>query len=406
MNPSQPQPPDRFIGLDIHKAYFVAIGVNRAQEQIFGPQRVDNWQLGSWIGKHLTRQDALVLEMTTNTYPFYDALVPHVHSVLVVHPPHVALIVRAQVKTDRKAALALAQLHAAGLLTGVWIPPEEIRDLRTISAQRQKLVRLQTQAKNRLQNVLHRHHFTPPGTDLYHEKHKDWWKELPVTALEQVTIQSNLATLRFVQEQLVTVRQALAKAVADDLRLPLLVQLPGINLLGAVTLLAAIGDISRFPSSTQLVGYAGLGARVHDSGQLHQTGRITKAGRRDLRHVMVEAAQQAVRVHPHWKEVFARLELRLGRSKAIVAIARKLLVAVWHVLHEEEVDCHADATQVACAFFAYAYKVGVKNLPEGQSALQFTRSQLDRLGIGTELTEIPWGSKRFKLPPSTLLTHP
>lgn len=139
-----------------------------------------------------------------------------------------------------------------------------------------------------------------------------------------MTIQSNLATLRFVQEQLVTVRQALAKAVANDLRLPLLVQLPGINLLGAVTLLAAIGDISRFPSSTQLVGYAGLGARVHDSGQLHQTGRITKAGRRDLRHVMVEAAQQAVRVHPHWKDVFERLEVRLGRSKAIVAIARKL----------------------------------------------------------------------------------
>lgn len=75
---------------------------------------------------------------------------------------------------SRKAALALAQLHAAGLLTGVWMPPEEIRDLRTISAQRQKLVRLQTQAKNRLQNVLHRHHFTPPGTDLYHEKHKEW----------------------------------------------------------------------------------------------------------------------------------------------------------------------------------------------------------------------------------------
>jgi hypothetical protein len=52
------------------------------------------------------------------------------------------------------------------------------------------------------------------------------------------------------------------------------------------------------------------------------------------------------------------LEVRLGRSKAIVAIARNLLVAVWHVLHEETVDCHADATQVACAFFAYAYTVG------------------------------------------------
>ena len=134
--------PARFVGLDIHKSYFVAIGVNTAQEQVFGPQRVDNWRLETWIERNLTPQDAVVLEMTTNTYAFYDALVPHVHSVLVVHPPHVALIVRAQVKTDKKAALALAQLHAAGLLTGVWMPPQDIRDLRALCAQHQKLVRM------------------------------------------------------------------------------------------------------------------------------------------------------------------------------------------------------------------------------------------------------------------------
>jgi transposase len=392
--------PSRFIGLDIHKAYFVAIGVTATQEQVFGPQRVDNWRLDTWIREQLTPHDAVVLEMTTNTYAFYDALAPHVHSVLVVHPPHVALVVRAQVKTDRKAALALAQLYAAGLLTGVWMPPPAIRDLRALCAEREKLVRMQTQAKNRLQNVLHRHHLAPPGTDPYHPKHTEWWEALAVQPLEQVTIQSQLATLRFAQAQIALVQKALAKAVADDPRMPLLVQLPGINLIGAISLLAAIGDITRFPDAKQLVGYAGLGARVHDSGQLHQTGRITKAGRRDLRHVMVEAAQHAVLVHPHWKVVYARLNIRLGRSKAIVAIARKLLVAVWHVLHEQAVDRHADATQVACAFFAYAYKVGVKNLPAGQSALQFTRAQLDRLGIGMELTEIPWGSKRFTLPPS------
>jgi transposase len=378
----------------------VAIGVNAAQEPLFGPHRVENLQLEHWIHAHLTHEDAVVLEMTTNTYQFYDALVAHVHSVTVVHPPHVALVTRAQVKTDRKAALALAQLHAAGLLTGVWMPPQEIRDLRAICAQRQKLVRMQTQAKNRLQSVLHRRHILPLEGDLYHEKQATWWQALPLTPLEQVTIQSQLATLRFVQEQLSMVQQALAQAVAADPRLPLLVQLPGVSLLNAVTILAAIGDIMRFPSAAQLVGYAGLGARVHASGQAYQTGRITKAGRRDLRTAMVEAAQHAVRSNAHWQAVYEHLEVRLGRPKAIVAVARKLLVAVWHVLHEETVDRHADATQVACAFFAYAYKVGVKNLPEGQSALEFTRAQLDRLGIGAELTEIPWGSKRFKLPPS------
>jgi hypothetical protein len=102
----------------------------------------------------------------------------------VVHPPHVALVTRAQVKTDHKAVLALAQLHAAGLLTGVWMPPE-IRDLRARCAQRQKLVRMQTQAKNRFQSVLHRRHTLPSEGNLYDEKQAAWWQALPLTPLSR-----------------------------------------------------------------------------------------------------------------------------------------------------------------------------------------------------------------------------
>jgi len=152
-----------------------------------------------------------------------------------------------------------------------------------------------------------------------------------------------------------------------------------------------------------LVGYAGLGTRVHDSGKSHNSGRITKTGRRDLRRSMVNAANHAIEHHPHWKKEFERLEPHLGRSKAVVAIARKLLVAVWHVLSEKAADRFADPANVARSFFTYAYRVGVRNLPEGRSALSFTREQLDRLGIGQDLLEIPWGSKPHKLPASKLL---
>ena len=177
---------------------------------------------------------------------------------------------------------------------------------------------------------------------------------------------------------------------------------PGDRLISAATLLAAIGDIARFPDAKHLVGYAGLGARVHDSGRTHHGGRITKAGRKDIRWTMVEAARHAARTHAYWKGQFARLEPRLGKAKAYVAIARRMLVAVWHILSEETADCHADAQQVACAFFAHAYRVGVRNLPGGLSALAYTRQQLDRLGLGAELTSLPWGSKHYKLPPSSL----
>lgn len=392
--------PARFIGLDIHKAYLVAAGVDRDQTQVLPTQRVDWERFEPWVKKHLTRQDAVVLEMTTNTWEVYDLLLPHVHSVTVVHPPHVALIVRAQVKTDRKAALSLAQLHAAGLLVGIWVPRNEVRDARALIAQRSKMVRLATTAKNRLHSTLHRHHLAAPDSSLpFSPKQEEFWTDLPISEIERVTALCNWETVQFAERQKDLLEQGIAQVAAQDERVPLLVQLPGVGLIVAMTILAAIGSIERFPDSRQLVGYAGLGARVHDSGQLHATGRITKAGRKDLRHAMIQAAQHAARSHPHWRAEFQRLEPRLGRPKAIVAIARKLLVAVWHVLTKAEADRFAVPQLVANSFFAHAYRLGIDNLPAGQSALQYTRRQLDRLGLGRELTEIPWGSKRFKLPP-------
>ena len=114
------------------------------------PQRVPLVHLDAWVRKSLSPQDAVVLEMTTNTWQLHDDLLPYVGSVTVVHPPHVALITRAQVMTDKIAASILARLHAKGLLVGIWLPPKEVRELRALMAHRNKMTRLATQAKNRL----------------------------------------------------------------------------------------------------------------------------------------------------------------------------------------------------------------------------------------------------------------
>ena len=394
--------PTRFIGLDIHKEYFVAIGINQQREIVFGPRRVSVYQLEDWILRYLTKEDTVVLEMTTNTYLFYDALLPHVHSVLVVHPPHVALVTKVSVKTDKKAALALAQLHAAGLLEGVWIPPHSVRDLRALLAQREKMVRLSTMAKNRLHSLLHRNHLILPGKSISPDQ-REWWNELALSETEQVMVSSDLDTLEFAQKQIEKIEEHLKRESLQDPRIPLLIQLPGVAMLTAITILAAIGEIERFPNAKQLVGYAGLGTRVRDSGMTHATGRITKAGRKDLRRAMVNAANHAVLHHVHWKKELQRLKPHLGRSKAIVAIARKLLVAVWHVLHEEVADRNADPHAAAVSFLNYAYRLGVKKHLKGKSALAFTREQLDRLEIGQELETVRWGSSCYKLPPSRLL---
>ena len=394
--------PMRFVGLDIHKEYFVAVGVNSERRMIFGPQRVSNYQLDEWILRHLTHEDSVVLEMTTNAYLFYDSLLPHVHSVIVVHPAHVALVTQVDVKTDKKAALALAELHAVGLLTGVWIPPHEVRDMRSLIAQREKMVRLSTIAKNRLHAVLHRKPLIIAENSFSPEQ-RSWWESLPLSETEKLLVGSDLDTLEFAQRQANYIEVNLKQKSLHDERIPYLIQLPGIAWLTAMTILAAIGDISRFETAKKLVGYAGLGTRVHDSGMTHSSGRITKSGRKDLRQAMVNAANHAVQNHPHWKQAMARLEPHLGRSKAIVAIARKLLVAVWHVLSEKVADRFADPQKVASSFLHLAYQVGARNLPNRISALAFTREQLDHLGVGEDLQQIDWGSRPLRLPPSQRL---
>lgn len=395
--------PKRFIGLDIHKKYFVAAGVDAKLNQVLGPHEAPMRYLERWAKKNLTAEDAVVLEMTTNTYVVYDTLQPLVHSVTVVHPPHVALIVRAQVKTDKKAALNLAQLHAAGLLPGVWIPPVEVRELRALIAQRWKMVKLSSIAKCRLHAVTHRHDIElPEGWEPFSEEMRGWWEHLKVSPLERHCLMSDLATLDFARSQVEFIENAIKEIAAKDERIPLLVQITGIGLLTAITILAAIGEISRFPSAKQLVGYAGLGARVHASGEMFATGRITKAGRKELRWAMVEAARHAVQDHPHFKVEYERLCKTIGKKQAMVATARKLLVVVWQLLAKGTADKFADPVQVACSMFAFAHRVRVKNLPNGMSALQFTRSQMDRLGIGQNVLVVPWGTKSFKLPPSKL----
>lgn len=215
---------------------------------------------------------------------------------------------------------------------------------------------------------------------------------------------SNLNTLEFAQKQVEQIELCLKQESGQDERIPLLVQLPGVAFLTAITTLAAIGDITRFPNAKKLVGYAGLGARIHDSGMTHNSGRISNAVRKDLRRAMVNAANHAVQYHAHWKKELAQMKPHLGRSKAIVAIARKLLVALWHVLSRQVADRFAEPRDVARSLLAHAYKVGMKNLPEQQPPIAFTRNRLDRLhiGIDLDLKEVRWGSDYRKLPLSKL----
>jgi len=395
---------ERHLAVDLHKAYLVVGGVNPQQEVVLSPRRMELSAWPKWAAANLHASDVLVVEATGNAWTFYDQTVAHVGRVLVANARKVALIAQARVKTDKLDVLKLARLSVANLIPEVWVPPQYVRELRGLLSHRQQVVKRQTMLKNRLQSLLHQQQVPQPAGDLFAAKQRDWWEGLPLNPTQKLQMRHDLEGLTHLHTQL--------QEIDDELRrlstsapwaehVTYLMQLPGIGLIHAMTLLAAIGEVTRFTHAKQLVGYSGLGAGVHDSGQTHRNGHITKEGRRDLRRVMVEAAWIAVETHPHWKAEFAHLTHHLPKHKAIVAIARKLLVVVWHVLSERAADRHADPDMVAFKLMTWCWKL----TPEQRGGLttrqacpersrRVVRYHLLRLQLGDELTLVIRGGAR------------
>ena len=123
------------------------------------------------------------------------------------------------------------------------------------------------------------------------------------------------------------------KAKADE-RVRWLKTIPGIGECSAMMLLAEIGDLGRFGSKEALCSYAGLVPRVRESAGKAARGGITRQGSSALRWIMVEAAQVATRCSPAAKRYYERLLRKKHKHVARVALARKLLIAVYALLHD------------------------------------------------------------------------
>ena len=407
---SKQDPQKRYFGLDVHKAYIMVAAVNADKEVVLKPQRVTFDRFESWINKALRPNDEVVLEATTNAWYVHDLLAPKVAKVIVAHPYHVKLIAAAAVKTDKRDALTLARLLAANMIPPVWVPPQHVRDLRAIIAHRERLVAQRTAAKNRMHSALHRHNLHPPQADPFAPRNQAWWNDLKLPGSEKLRLKQDMSIINYLSPLIEETEEELKRLSTDPHWAPLmpfLLQITGVGLVSAMTILAAVGDIHRFPCAKQLVAYAGLGGRVHSSGGKHHTGAITKQGRTELRAAAVEIAWTAVKFNPHWKTEFQRLKTRIGDKKAIVAIARKILVAIWYILTHRQADSHATEDKVAYKLLLYAWQLGTQHRPDPYSAALLTRYLLNQLDLGHDLEAIsPSGVKRLIPPASDLEALP
>ena len=388
----------RYIALDIHKEYIMIGAMNTAQEWDIRPKRVEMIYFRSWAAKNLRIGDAVVIETTTNVWDIYDIVAPLVTRTVVAHAGAVRQIAEARVKTDTEDIKRLIRLLIADIVPEVWVPPAHVRELRGLIAYRNRLVVNGAAVRNRLHSLVHRHNLQLPKGEL---TEAEWWETQPLTPLEKIQVRQELALLAQIEKNKTELDAELAKmSVGQTWGKPAtqLLQLPGLGLIATMTVLSAIGDIRRFEDPKCLVGYAGLGAGVHQSGKEHKDKGITKSGRKELRWAMVEAAWRAVRSSPVWEKRFDELAKRKGQHKAIVAIARKLLVIIWHILSREETDQNASEEDLAWKMLLWSWSLG-DEARLGLTPKQFAKYSLMRLGVQSDVTEFQRGKVLRRIAP-------
>ena len=382
---------ERYIALDIHKEYVVAGGMSAAQEWLLPPHKIEMGKFREWALKNLCETDAVVIETTTNVWDIYDIVAPLVTHVVVAHAGAVRQIAEARVKTDKEDVKRLIRLLIADIVPEVWVPPTHVRELRGMISYRQRLVKTGTMIRNRLHSLLHRHNLLMSEEGL---ANKEWWDKQALSALEKIQIHQEIALLEQIEKHKAEVDAELGRQCLGEVwgkQAVRLLQLSGFGVIVTMTILSAIGDIFRFESPNKLVGYSGLGAGVHDSGKEHIEKRITKSGRKELRWALVEAAWRAIRISPYWKEQYEKYLRRMRKpNQAIVVIARKLLVAVWHVLTKEETDVHASQEDLAYKMLVLAWDLD-ENVRMGLTYKQIAKYALMKLGVQTDLTRFVRG---------------
>lgn len=241
-------------------------------------------------------------------------------------------------KTDKVDARILAQLLAADFLPETWVADDQTRMRRRLVARRTHLVRQRTRLKNQVHGILSRNLVpTCPHADLFSKVGRRWLRHQTLPADEWRSVEALLRQLDFHGDELAEVERDIAIDAIDDAIIARLMTIPGIDVTVAMSIVAAVGDFSRFEDPNRLVSYLGLNPTVRQSGSgpaVH--GRITKAGRSQARGMLVEAAFSASRAPGPLRAFYRRVNARRGFQIATVATARKMTVLCWHLVTKGE----------------------------------------------------------------------
>lgn len=306
-------------------------------------------------------------------YGLYRQLVESGHGCEVVAPSLIPRKPGERVKTDRRDALKLARSLRAGDLTRVWVPDEEQEAMRDLTRARADMKGQEQKARQQLNAFVLRHgHGWPSNRGRWTQAHFNWLESLTFAHdWQQVVLQEYINAVRAASQRVADLTAQLMRALPQWSLAPVvdsLVALRGVDKVAAVTLLAELGDLSRFDSPTQLMAFLGLVPSEHSSGRRQRKGAITLTGNAHARRMLIESA---------WSYRFpARQTMHLKRkaqqatepAKVIAWKAQKRLCGRYRTLLQAGKNQKVVTTAIARELAGFVWAIACEVMPQAQAA--------------------------------------
>ena len=320
----------RDIGIDLHRNRFTVC------MRVRGRDYLSTWSLQE-LGKfcdRLRQDDTVAVEMTGNTRLFVDAVRPRVKRVVVVNPQQFKVVSASVNKTDDNDARRLAFFLEKDMLPEVRMKKKEHAELASLAQTRDKLVKLRTALKNKINNILSAHGINLKRESLSTEKGLNEVLGMMLGDVVDVELRVLVEQIRSFNKSIGELERTMKQQGPKLPGYKNLKSIKGIGDTGASILLSVIGDVKDFADEGKLASYFGIVPRVSNSNETERSGRITKRGSKLGRTTLVQCALIAMRYSAYLRAHYERIKARRGTGKAIIALARKFLNIIYLTLKE------------------------------------------------------------------------
>lgn len=321
-----------YTGLDIHRKFiYGAVLDNRGKVVNQGQFSTTEADFDNFLGFLPNKKVKIVMESCGIWEDFYDLLESKGYQVCLANPLQVKAIASAKIKNDKVDSEVLAKLLKADLIPTSYVPPKEIRQLRNIVRHRRILVKHRVKLKNSIHTILRKANIKHPFKDLFCKRGMTYLKKM-----NDERINTFLRLFDSVEKETKDLDKNMSELNTLSKETKLLQTMPGIGEYASKVIMSEIGNINRFPSPKKLCNYAGIIPSQSQSGYKDYKGSITKVGSKNLRWILVQCAHVAVSIPGKLQKYYYKLAKKKPKSKAIVAVARKMLTIQWHMLKNKE----------------------------------------------------------------------